>query len=332
MATGHRHPKLKGRLPDEKQLRRFEKKGKTTGALSSTNTKLFAYGSKVPLAIIGSFKAVLRDEYFKAVLSMTSELSAYPLLSEQSAKQLHLIQYNDSFLVKHVTKPGKTELPAAKRPKIRSLIAANLELFSGKIGRAKTGEVSLMIDDTVKPVVQKQRRVSIHLSDRAESKIKELLSQDIIERFPDSQPRSWVSPPVIAPKPESNDIRFCIDMRMANKAIQRPYTQIPTMADIVNKFQGATRFTKLDLKESYHQFVLDEPSRNITTFYGPDGLYRYKRLNYGTKSAQDILQLEMHKMLSGIPNQINIADDILIGGSVEENDVTLEKVLLAFKK
>ena len=68
-------------------------------------------------------------------------------------------------------------MPAAKRPKIGGLIVANLELFSGKIGRAKTGEVSLMIDDTVKPVVQKQRGVSFHLSDRAESKINELLSQ-----------------------------------------------------------------------------------------------------------------------------------------------------------
>ena len=116
---------------------------------------------------------------------------------------------------------------------------------------------------------------------------------------------------------------------MANKAMQRPYTQIPTMADVVNKFQGAARFTKLDLKESYHQFVLDEPSRNITTFFGPDGLYRYKKLNYGTKSALDILQLEMHKMLSGISNQVNIADDILIGGPVEQHDVAMEKVLSA---
>ncbi|CAB4015455.1 Hypothetical predicted protein [Paramuricea clavata] len=109
-----------------------------------------------------------------------------------------------------------------------------------------------MIDDSVTPVVQKQRRIPVNLSDRAESKIQDLLDQDIIERVPDNQPRSWVSPPVIAPKPDSNDIRFCIDMRMANKAIQRPYTQIATMADVVNKFQGAERFTKLDLKEAYH--------------------------------------------------------------------------------
>ena len=118
-------------------------------------------------------------------------------------------------------------------------------------------------------------------------------------------------------------------MRMANEAIQSPYTQMPTMADIVNKFKGAERFTKLDLKEAHHQFVLHESSRNITTFYCPDGLYRYKRLNYGTKSTQDILQLEMHKMLSGFLNQVNIADDILIGGAVEEHDAALQMVLSA---
>jgi hypothetical protein len=37
----------------------------------------------------------------------------------------------------------------------------------------------------------------------------------------------------------------------------------------------------------------------------------------------------MHKMLSGIQSQVNIADDILIGGSVDEHDAALQKVLSA---
>ena len=58
---------------------------------------------------------------------------------------------------------------------------------------------------------------------------------------------------------------------MANQAIKCPYAQIPTISDITSKFEGAMRYSKLDLKESYHQFVLEEGSRSITTFYGPDG-------------------------------------------------------------
>ena len=170
------------------------------------------------------------------------------------------------------------------------------------------------------PVVQKPRRVPYNLAAKAEEKIAYLLNQDIIEKVPGDETRSWVSPTVIAPKPNSDQIRLCVDMRMANKAILRPYTQLPTMEDVINKFQGATKFSKLDFREVCHQFELIPESRKITTFYGPDGLYRYKRLNYGTKSAEDILQNEMHSILAGVSNQINIADDILIAGSVAEHD------------
>ena len=68
-------------------------------------------------------------------------------------------------------------------------------------------------------------------------------------------------------------------------------------------------------------------------FYGPDGLYRYKQLNYGTKSSQDIMQIEMQKVLSRIPNQVNISDDILTGANtVEAHDKTLERVLGRLKE
>ena len=183
-----------------------------------------------------------------------------------------------------------------------------------------------MVDKTVTPVVQKSRRIPINLAEPAEKKVEQLMGEDIIERYPDNEPRTWVSPPVIASKP-NGDIRFCVDMRLANEAILRPFTQMPTMDDVKGKFGGAEKFSKLDLKEAYHQFVLTPESRNITTFYGPDGLYRFKRLNYGTKSSQDILQIQMQNMLAGIPNQVNLADDILIGGTREEHDKALRQVL-----
>ena len=53
-----------------------------------------------------------------------------------------------------------------------------------------------MIDRSVQPVVQKQRRIPLNLSEKAENKIKDLLSQDIIERVPDDEPCTWVSPAV----------------------------------------------------------------------------------------------------------------------------------------
>ena len=87
----------------------------------------------------------------------------------------------------------------------------------------------MMTDETVIPVFQKPRRVPYNLAAKAEEKIAYLLNQDIIDKVPDDETRSWVSPTVIAPKPNSDQIRLCVDMRVANKAILRPHTQLPTM-------------------------------------------------------------------------------------------------------
>ena len=77
--------------------------------------------------------------------------------------------------------------------------------------------------------------------------------------------------------------------------------QTPTTEDKVSRFRGAAAYSKIDSKEGFHQFELIPKSRNITKFYCK-GLMRYKRLNCGTKSAQDILQIEMLNILAGIEN------------------------------
>ena len=148
------------------------------------------------------------------------------------------------------------------------------ELFTGEIGKFNGGEIELMINPDVCPVAQKPRRIPVNMAEKAEAKIKQLLNQDIIERYPENEPRGWISPVVLSPKP-NGDIRACNDMREANFAIERPYTPLPTIEEVEAKFRGADTFSKLDLKEAYNQFVLSEKSRNITAFYGPDGLSIY---------------------------------------------------------
>ena len=297
---------------DVRQLAEFERTTKKGMNLQKSDIKLYAYGSKKSLTVLGKFPVLLQagDKIHETTVYVTKEHSKHPLLSETASHALDLVKYNEDYIVQTVRETvGVRQVEAEVTRKFP-------DVFSGKIGRSTARQVEIMTDRTMTPIVQKSRRIPVNLIDKAEDKVKELLEQDIIERFPDNEPRTWVSPPVIAPKP-NGDIHFCIDMRLVNKSIQRPFTQIPTMEDVRSKFLGAERYSKLDLKESYHQFELVPESRNLTTFYGPDGLYRYKRLNYGTKSSQDILQIEMQNLLAGIQNQVNLADDILIGGTVE---------------
>ena len=88
---------------DEVQFFTFQQQCKKAIPLQTTDIKLFAYGGKVPLSVVGCFDAVLKagDCETRAEIYVTKESSTHPLLSELSAKLLGLIKYNESFLVKH---------------------------------------------------------------------------------------------------------------------------------------------------------------------------------------------------------------------------------------
>ena len=44
-------------------------------------------------------------------------------------------------------------------------------------------------------------------------------------------------------------------MRMANQAIKRERHPMPTVEDLIHKLNGATVFSKLDLRSGYHQLT-----------------------------------------------------------------------------
>ena len=69
-------------------------------------------------------------------------------------------------------------------------------------------------------------------------------------------------------------------MRMPNRAIKRERYPSPTVDDLIHALNGAKVFSKFDLRSGYHQLVLSEESRSITTFVTHKGIMRYKRLNF----------------------------------------------------
>ena len=96
---------------------------------------------------------------------------------------------------------------------------------------------------------------------------------------------------------------------------------------------GASVFTRLDLREAFHQIELRESSRYITTFVCHKGLYRYKRLNYGITSASEIFQRIIQQILQDIPNCKNIVDDIIIhADNKKKHDKVLKMVLTRLRE
>lgn len=122
-------------------------------------------------------------------------------------------------------------------------------------------------------------------------------------------------------------------MRRANGAILRENHPLPTMDQLLPKMRNAKYFTKLDIKDAFHQVELHPDSRQITTFITSKGLYRYKRLMFGISCAPEIFQKVLERMLLGCDGVLNFIDDILVyGKDLEEHDRRLEKVMQVLKE
>ena len=156
------------------------------------------------------------------------------------------------------------------------------------------------------------------------------MEQDIIEKVSD-EPTPWISPIVCTPK-KTGGLRLCVYMREANTAIQRERHLMPTIADFKAEVNNYSRhFSKS--QASLSPIGTCPESRYITTFSTHEGLYRYKRLNYGTTSAAEIYQNILQQHLSDIRGVKNIADDVLIHGPTPEaQDKVLESCLQRFDK
>lgn len=278
---------------------------------------LKAYGQTTPLEIVGTFTAQIsvhgdKAETMKLATFYVVKQGNQCLLGKKTAKLLGVLALGLPLerdgILRQVTEDGNrcTEFPKIKGIKLR-----------------------IEIDETVTPVIQHARRPPIALIHKVEERIDELLRLGIIEKV--NEPCDWISPVVIVGK-DNDDIRFCVDMRQANKAIKRQNHYMPTFEDFLPQLTSAKIFSRLDVKNAFHQVELHESCRYITTFITHKGVMRYKRLWYGCVIASEIYQMIMEQILSGCQNALNYIDDIIVfGRTMQEHDMALQKVLEALK-
>lgn len=220
---------------------------KVKDATTKIDRSLMAYGAEQPLEITGMFRSEIEAAGNKAEAKFyVVENGQRCLLGDQTAKDLRVLKigYGIDAIETKCRNPF---------PKIRGV------------------EVEIPINEQVQPVQQSYRRPPIALEGKIEEKLRLLLELDIIERAPGPSP--WVSPVVPVLK-DSGEIRLCIDMRRANQAVLRETHPLPLVDELLSSVSGAMLFSKLDIKDAYHQLELSERSRPITTFITKYGLFR----------------------------------------------------------
>ena len=148
----------------------------------------------------------------------------------------------------------------------------------------------------------------------AKKQIADLLAKGFIQ--PSQSP---FGSPILFGQKKDGSLRMCIDYRGLNAITSRNRYPLPNIADLLDKFSGATVFSSLDLASGYHQIRISDDDVPKTAFTTPFGHYEFKVLSFGLTNAPATFQAVMNRLFGHLHSFCVVyLDDILIFSKTPE--------------
>ena len=136
-----------------------------------------------------------------------------------------------------------------------------------------------------------------------------MLKQGIIKQ----SVSGWTSNVVIVRK-KDNTLRFCVDCKWLNEIIQKDAYPLPRIDACLDAMNGARWFSTFDHRNGYHQVLMDEESRDKTTFVTREETFRFRGMPFGLISAPATFERLMDVVMSGLNIKVCLAhvNDIIV--------------------
>ncbi|KAL0546377.1 hypothetical protein IC582_016285 [Cucumis melo] len=144
--------------------------------------------------------------------------------------------------------------------------------------------------------------------------------------------RPSVSPwgaPVLFGKKKDGSMRLCIDYRELNKVTVKNRYPLPRIDDLFDQLQGATVFSKIDLRSGYHQLRIRDSDIPKTAFRSRHRHYEFIVMSFGLTNALAVFMDLMNRVFKDFLDSFVIVfiDDILIYSKTEaEHEEHLHQV------
>jgi hypothetical protein len=119
----------------------------------------------------------------------------------------------------------------------------------------------------------------------------ELQSKGFIR--PSSSP--WGAPVLFVEKKEGTQ-RMCVDYRSLNAVTIKNKYPLLRIEDLFDQMNGASVFSKIDLRSGYHQLKIQESDLPKTAFHTQYGLYEYTVMSFGLTNAPTYFMYLMNKV------------------------------------
>ncbi|KAA0037817.1 pol protein [Cucumis melo var. makuwa] len=136
--------------------------------------------------------------------------------------------------------------------------------------------------------------------------------------------------PVLFVKKKDGSMRLCIDYRELNKVTVKNRYPLPRIDDLFDQLQGATVFSKIDLRSGYHQLRIKDGDVPKTAFRSRYGHYEFIVMSFCLTNAPAVFMDLMNRVFREFLDTFVIVfiDDILIYSKTEaEHEEHLRIVL-----
>jgi len=136
--------------------------------------------------------------------------------------------------------------------------------------------------------------------------------------------------PILFVKKKDGTLRMCVDYRGLNKVTIKNRYPLPLINDLLDKMEGATIFSKIDLRAAYNLVQVRSGDEWKTAFRTKRGLFEYRVMPFGLCNAPAVFQGMMDEIFRATNEKFTtgILDDIGIYSTSRELHVAHIRTVL----
>jgi len=140
---------------------------------------------------------------------------------------------------------------------------------------------------------------------------------------------------IIFVKKKDGKLRLCADYRALNEVTKKDRHPLPLISEALDRLGGAKYFTKLDIKDAYHNIRIGEGDEWKTTFSTKLGTYEYLVMPFGLCNAPAAFQRWINEVLMEYIDMCCIVylDDVLIySNTLRQHQKDVSNILKAIRR
>ena len=131
-------------------------------------------------------------------------------------------------------------------------------------------------------------------------------------------------------KKKDGSLRLCVDYRALNEVTKKDRYPLPLIGEALDRLHTAKYFTKLDIKEAYHNVRIKKGDEWKTTFTSKCGTYEYLVMPFGLCNTPATFQRWINQTLQRFIDRCCIVylDDVLIySDDLEQHKLDVRNII-----